>query len=153
MLHVVPLLAVTLAGNTLITLICGGVAAFAVAKLAFKEKTHFEDDAMALIDNAYKLQENGLSITPDFMKRIAIGDISRAVKDFKTVFRFLKGNPKMLQAEFDGVLEKIVDKRITEPAVQDYLKKALNAVGVTSTAAATNVSSDTSGSSAPVSKV
>lgn len=98
------------------------LACLVVALWAFKKDDARETLHKHFIELAQILREYGLKHIPEILVDLAVGDISGAVEQVKFFVKLVKLDPKKVVEAFDTVFDRVLEKKLTDPASLALLK-------------------------------
>lgn len=95
-------------------------------KWLVKENGAWGKVAESLITLAAKLQEYGLDLIPDLLRKIATRNLAGAWKDVVDIVRLFEMSPDSVIKMFDKVFARVLVHKLTDPAAVALLSAQIN---------------------------
>lgn len=110
---------------SVVTIVALFLAGLFAAKLFYKADDKIERRRLAAADLATTLSKLGLIRIPGFLKLYSVGDYSGMANEIEQVAKiFLSGEAAVLE-EFKEVFDRVLDKKLSDPAQRAYLASRL----------------------------
>ena len=113
--------------NELYLLAAIALAAYFGVRWLIQKDTEVEARRQNAIALSQALAAQGFVRMPKLLSAYAVGDYSGIGHELKELHDLAKGGPKAVLVELDGVFEKVLASKLSDPETANALKKRVNA--------------------------